>query len=84
MVSLSDVLRKNTMDANKPTLDIFPGFAKFSIPCLKHKQELELFPIWLDFLDAENLRSTTLTYELHANEIIDPIHGKLHLRIDDK
>jgi hypothetical protein len=79
--TIADVLRQNAIDI--PRLKIVPEFAKFSIPHVKHKQVQELLPIWFDFLDISDLTNTTLTYEIHANEIIEPVCGKLHLRIDE-
>jgi predicted nucleic acid-binding protein len=76
--SMKDVLRENAPD--RPRLEIVDGNAKFYVQQLKHKQSFDLFPIWLDFGNIDNIKNVTISYEIHAEEIVVPVIGELHLR----
>jgi rRNA-processing protein FCF1 len=73
------MMRENASD--QPKLTLSGNSAQFFVPSLKHKQTMALLPIFLDFGSAEGLRSITLSFEIHAHEILDPVHQQLHLKL---
>jgi len=76
---LRQMMRENASD--QPRLTLSDNSAQFFVPSLKHKQTTALLPIFLDFGAVENLRGITLSFEIHAHEILDPVHQQLHLKI---
>ena len=76
---LRQIMRENASD--QPRLTLSENSAQFFVPSLKHKQTTALLPIFLDFGAVENLRGITLSFEIHAHEILDPVHQQLHLKI---
>jgi hypothetical protein len=80
--TFDDVLRDRDPTRDRLTLD--SSKACFYVHQVKHRQSEEMLPVWLDFGELEKLCSTTLTYEIHADEITNPIRGSLHIRFSDK
>lgn len=76
---LRQIMRENASD--QPRLTLSDNSAQFFVPSLKHKQTTALLPIFLDYGAVENLRGITLSFEIHAHEILDPVHQQLHLKI---
>lgn len=68
-------------DPTRHRLLIDAGKACFYIHQVKHRQFQNLLPIWLDYENVEKLSGVTLTYEIHADEIADPISGTLHIKV---
>ncbi|HJW57605.1 MAG TPA: hypothetical protein VJ577_20275 [Burkholderiaceae bacterium] len=78
--TMADVMRENAPDRDK--LEVSRRTVKFFITHLKHKQSRSLDLIYLDFGSIDRLRNVTLEYQLHAPEIIEPVKGSLHLRVE--
>lgn len=79
MPNLREIMRENAAD--QPKLTLSPGVAQFSVPALKHKQQTTLLPVLLDFGAPENIRNITISYEIHAHEMLEPVHQQLHLKL---
>ncbi|WP_050470674.1 PIN domain-containing protein [Herbaspirillum chlorophenolicum] len=76
--SMKDILLETASET--PKLEIVGGDAKFYVRQLKHKQSFKLFPIWLDLQSVQNMNNLAVTYEIHAEEILSPVTGSLHVR----
>ncbi|WP_426175550.1 hypothetical protein [Massilia sp. TWR1-2-2] len=76
--TLDDVLRDR--DPTRDRLTVDSGKACFYVHQVKHRQSEEMPPVWLDFGELEKLCSTTLTYEIHTDELANPIGGSLHVK----
>jgi hypothetical protein len=77
--TLDDVLRDS--DPTRDRLDIEAGTASFYVHQVKHRQYKDLLLLWLDYDDIDKLCSTTLNYEIHADELPNPLTGSLHVKI---
>ena len=75
----SEILAENNSDHS--TLTITDKGATYYLAQLKHKQTIELIPIWVDFEDASKIKNLSISYEIHALEIVDPVLRELHLKI---
>jgi rRNA-processing protein FCF1 len=68
-------------DLSEPTLEVVNGKSVHCVSQLKHRQSLDLIPVWMDFGAGSPVRNLKIKYEIHATEIIDPVCGELRLRI---
>ena len=58
------------------------GSAHITYSSLKHGYEVITEPIMFRFLSKDRVRSFCIDYTLSADELPDPVEGKLHVRIE--
>lgn len=77
--TMADVLRD--ADPTRPRLNTVDGNATYYLHQIKHRQTLELLPLWLDFSAVEEADNVSIGFEVHTSEIVEPVTGPLHIRI---